>query len=61
MYIELKYNIYENVYIIPLQSSGKIIRIVINSNGIFYEVRYFLEGKPESETFYEDEIKGINE
>ena len=59
MGMHFQYDLKDDVYIIHLQVSGKIVSILVTETGIKYEVRYFDNAKVQSVYFYDDEIRNL--
>lgn len=47
----------DKVIITQLNAKGRIVAIIISEYGTRYEVRYFWEGRPLQEFFFEDELE----
>lgn len=61
MTIECRFDIRDKVTIKEIQQIGRVKSIWYVTRGIEYEVRYFYEGKPLSEYFFEDELDRVKE
>lgn len=57
MTIETEFNIREEVTILELNATGRILAIYSNQSGTQYQVRYFYGGKAETVYFFPDELK----
>jgi len=53
----LKFNYGENVRILPLNCPGRVVFIIITSQGIKYGVRYFDNSVPMTLDFFPDELE----
>lgn len=56
MKFNTKYDLNDKAYILHLKRWGKVIAFFINNDNIQYNIRYFVENKPETCYFDEDEI-----
>jgi hypothetical protein len=49
--------LHSQVHITALDKAGRIMGVMVNDHGIRYDVRYFLNEKPEHCYLYDDEFK----